>query len=171
VARSDLDAILERRPLLWSVALTILWLGVVQLLGAMLVGGRQAGEAELPGAVVNAAALGVPLTLVALLGWWSRAGFDWPVLGRHWFVLAPLALVALAWLSLGVKSEPVDVLLAGALLQLTLGLNEEAMFRGLVQGVWAVRTPEVQCGAVALIFGLQHGANLLQGHSGRVSDP
>lgn len=163
LVRPRLGAALERRPILWSVALTVLWLVVVHLLGAVLVGGRDG--AHLRAAAVNAGVLAVPLAVVGLAGWWSRAGLAGPVLGRHWFVLAPLGLVAVSWLAFGVKAEPASVVLAGAVLQLTLGLNEEAMFRGLVQGLWARQPAMTQCGAVALIFGLQHGANLLFGQS------
>ena len=165
MVRPRLGAELERRPVLWSIALTVLWLAVVHLLGAALVAGQEGADADLRAAAVNAGALAVPLAIVGLTGWWSRAGLGGPVLGRRRLVLAPLALVAVSWLAFGVKVEPASAVLAGALLQIMLGLNEEAMFRGLLQGVWARHPAMAQCGAVALIFGLQHVGNLFFGQS------
>ena len=149
---------------MWSIAVTVLWLVVLHLLADALVGGAE-GPGELRMAAVNAGALAVPLAVIGLAGWGSRAGLDGPLLGRRSILLVPLALVAASWLLLGVKAEPAGVVLAGLVLQLMLGLNEETMFRGLVQGIWARHAALAQCSAVALIFGLQHLGNLLFGQS------
>ena len=132
MVRPRLGAELERRPVLWSIALTVLWLAVVHLLGAALVAGQEGADADLRAAAVS----------------WSSP-----------------RLPAVSWLAFGVKVEPASAALAGALLQIMLGLNEEAMFRGLLQGVWARHPAMAQCGAVALIFGLQHVGNLFFGQS------
>lgn len=157
-----MGAALERHPLPWSVVLTVIWLVVVHLLAQLLVAGRTGTYGDLRAAAVNVGALLVPLIVIVLAGWRLRAGLS---RGQRWYLLVPIALIYASVLLFGVESQTANAVLAVALLQLMLGLNEEVMFRGLVQGIWARQAPVTQCTAVALVFGLQHSANLLWGQS------
>jgi hypothetical protein len=109
---------------------------------------------------VNVGALLVPLAVIAVAGWRLRAGLG---AGRRWLLLLPIAILYASFLAFGVASLPASAVLAAALLQLALGVNEEVMFRGLVQALWDRHAAVVQCTAVALVFGLQHSANVLWG--------
>ncbi|WP_344120915.1 CPBP family intramembrane glutamic endopeptidase [Kocuria aegyptia] len=56
-------------------------------------------------------------------------------------------------------------LASGAVPFLLLGINEEMMFRGLVQGVLDPFPLGSRCVLVGLVLGAQHTANLLFGHT------
>ena len=158
--RARVGVALERHPLLWSVVLTIGWLAAVHLLAELLVARRSGVEGNLRAAAVNVGALLVPLAVIAAAGWRIRAGLG---RGLRWILVLPVAVLYASVLLVGLMPAAVGAVLATALLQLMLGLNEEVMFRGLIQAVWARHRPLVQCTAVALIFGLQHSANVLFG--------
>ncbi len=160
VASRRVGAALQRHPLTWSIVLTIIWLVAVHGLAEVLTPGRRGTEGDLRAAAVNAGALVVPLAVIAVAGWRLRAGLG---AGRRRLLLVPIAVLYASYLAFGVRSLPASAVLAAAVLQLALGVNEEVMFRGLIQAIWDRQSAVVQCTAVALLFGLQHSANVLWG--------
>ncbi len=173
---------LARRPLLFSVSLSVAFVGAL-VLGRVLV---PIVEALIPVArsyrdssLVGLAGLGgeivasvLVVVLVGRLGWWRRAGFTAPRRWRRpWLVWFPAVLlltgnvVAVAtvgrWDGLQVLVEVPG--------QLLTGFAEEGLFRGLMLAAllaaWSHR-PHGTAGAVvvsSLFFAALHLLNLLDG--------
>ena len=94
----------------------------------------------------------------------TGAGVPVSVEGERTYLVLPIVVLYVSVLLFGVQSQLASAVLAVALLQLFVGVNEEVMFRGLLQGIWARYAPVTRT-AVALIFGLQHAPNLIWGQS------
>lgn len=115
--------------------------------------------------MVNLGALLVPLSIVAAFGWWREAGLDVPRPERSWWLLLPLLLLAASFAASGLSGTP-PLFLSSAVLFLALGLNEELLYRGVIQhalgGLGAVRSVLW----VGVLFGLQHaGTGIFFGQS------
>jgi uncharacterized protein len=115
--------------------------------------------------LVNLGALLVPLTVVAAFGWWRQAGLALSRPDRSWWSLLPLLAFALSFAAGGVSGSPTQ-LLSSAILFLALGLNEELLYRGVIQHATNTLGAVRSVVWVGLVFGLQHaGTGIFFGHS------
>lgn len=157
-----LNGLAARRPLLFVV-----------LAGIALVSGQYLWQLILPGASESIRILLGKMTscllavvLLSALGWWRQAGFaarlDWHTIKPF----VPLAIIPLLTASFqpsaGGASDPVRIV-DFALVALTTGFAEEAIFRGI--GVTALLKRGTMQAALlsSLVFGGMHLANLLVG--------
>lgn len=105
--------------------------------------------------LVNLGALFVPLAVVAAFGWWRQAGLALPRPDRSWWRLLLLLFFALSFAAGGLYGSPAQFV-SSAILFLALRLNEELLYRGVIQHATS-NLGEVRCVVwVAVLFGLQH---------------
>lgn len=145
--------------------LIIVWWAITLLLANGLPRLSSAWFPDLRPTLVNLGALLVPLAVVVAFGWWRQAGLTLSQPDRSWLTLLPLLFFALSFAVVGLSGSPVQFF-SSAVLFLALGLNEELLYRGVIQhatnALGAVRSVVW----VALLFGLQHaGTGIFFGHS------
>src|SRR3712207_4142833 len=87
---------------------------------------------DLRSTLVNLGALLLPLTVVAAFGWWRQAGLALSRPDRSWWSLLLLLAFALSFAAGGLSGSPTQFL-SSAILFLALGLNEELLYRGVIQ--------------------------------------
>lgn len=160
-----LQAFAFRHPLLFGVAATLIWCGLV------LAATRLPPHPLYGPMYVNAVGLAAGVALVAWLGW-SRATGMLPLRPRRTalLILPLLALTATyavpgidpaAYLSEGIgPDEGWFVLLCLAGICLLVGLNEELWSRGIILHPLRRGGPWISSVAVALLFSAQHLLNL-----------
>jgi membrane protease YdiL (CAAX protease family) len=153
------------RPVAFGVALIVFWWAVTLLLATALPRLSPAWFPDLRSTLVNLGALLVPLAVVGALGWWRQAGLALPRPDRSWLATLPLLFFALSFAAVGLSGSPAQ-LLSSAILFLALGLNEELLFRGVIQHATNTLGAVRSVVWVALLFGLQHaGTGFFFGHS------
>jgi CAAX protease family protein len=148
-------ALIEPRPILSAVLLTLAWYVVLFALAETIASWQPHWFPDLGYTLVNLGAAAVPIGLVVWLGWTRSAGLVWRRPDRSWWLLTPLVLEALSYSLHGVVGTPRE-LLSAAVLYIALGISEEALSRGLVQRVLAVLGPARAAIGVALLFGAGH---------------
>jgi membrane protease YdiL (CAAX protease family) len=164
-SRRRLDGLALSRPVAFGIALIIVWWAVTLLLATGLPGLSPAWFPDLRSTLVNLGALLVPLAVVGAFGWWRRAGLALPRPDRSWLTLLPLLFFALSFAAGGLSGSPAQ-LLSSAILFLALGLNEELLYRGVIQHATNTLGAVRSVVWVALLFGLQHaGTGIFFGHS------
>ena len=115
--------------------------------------------------MVNLGALLVPLAVVAAFGWWRQPGLALYRPDRSWLTLLPLLAFALSFAAGGLSGSSAQFL-SSAILFLALGLNEELLYRGVIQHTTNTLGAVRSVVWVALLFGLQHvGIGIFFGHS------
>jgi CAAX protease family protein len=143
------------RPVAFGIALIIVWWAVTLLLATAL---PRLSPAWFPD-------LRSTLAVVGALGWWRQAGLALPRPNRSWLTLLPLLFFALSFASGGLSGSAAQ-LLSSAILFLALGLNEELLYRGVIQHATNTLGAVRSVVWVALLFGLQHaGTGIFFGHS------
>jgi membrane protease YdiL (CAAX protease family) len=160
-----LSYVAQGRPVAFGIALIVIWWAVMLLLASALPRLSPAWFPDLSMTLVNIGALLVPLAVVAALGWWRQAGLALSRPDRSWWTLLPLLAFALSFAAGGLSGSPAQVF-SSAILFLALGLNEELLYRGVIQhatnSLGALRSVVW----VALLFGFQHvGTGIFFGHS------
>jgi CAAX protease family protein len=153
------------RPVAFGVALIVVLWELTLLLATALPRMSPAWFPDLRSILVNLGALLVPLAVVGAFGWWRQAGLALPRPGRSWLAMLPLLFFALSFAAVGLYGSPAQ-LLSSAVLFLALGLNEELLFRGVIQHATNTLGAVRSVVWVALLFGLQHaGTGIFFGHS------
>jgi membrane protease YdiL (CAAX protease family) len=143
------------RPLAFSVALIIAWWAVTLLLATVLPRLSPSWFPDLRSTLVNLGALLVPLGVVAGFGWWRQAGLALHRPDRSWWTLVPLLFFALSFAAGGLSGSAA-VFFGSAVLFFALGLNEELLFRGVIQHALGTLGAVRSVVWVGLLFGLQH---------------
>ncbi len=153
------------RPVAFGIALIIIWWAVTLLFASGLPHLLPSWFPDLSATLVNIGALLVPLAVVAAFGWWRQAGLALPRPDRSWWTLLPLLVFALSFAAGGLSGSAAQYL-SSAILFLALGLNEELLYRGVIQHATNTLGALRSVVWVALLFGFQHvGTGLFFGHS------
>ena len=106
--------------------------------------------------MVNLGALSVPLGVVVAFGWWRQVGaLALPRPDRSWWPLLPLLALALSFAAGGLSGSPAQFF-SSAVILLALGLNEELLYRGVVQHATNALGVVRSVFWVTLLFGVQH---------------
>ena len=148
-------AVIDRRPILSAVLLTLAWYVVLFALAEVIASWNPGWFPDLGATLINVGSAAVPIGLILWLGWARSAGLVWRRPDGSWWLLAPLLLEALSYSLHGVVGTPRE-LLSAAVLYIALGTSEEALSRGLVQRVLAVLGPARAAIGVAVLFGAGH---------------
>jgi membrane protease YdiL (CAAX protease family) len=143
------------RPVAFGIVLIIAWWAVTLLLATGLPRLSPSWFPDLRSTLVNLGALLVPLGVVVAFGWWRQAGLAFPRPDRSWWTLMPLLFFALSF-ALGGLSGSSAQYFGSAVLFLVLGLNEELLFRGVIQHATNTLGAVRSVVWVGLLFGLQH---------------
>ena len=143
------------RPVAFAIALIIAWWAVTLLLATVLPRLSPPWLPDLRSTLVNLGALLVPLGVVFAFGWWRQAGLALHRPGRSWWTLVPLLFFALSFAAGGLSGSAAP-LFGSAVLFLALGLNEELLFRGVIQHALGTLVAVRSVVWVGLLFGLQH---------------
>lgn len=153
------------RPVAFGVTLVVIWWAVLLLFASVLPSLSPPWFPDLRSTLVNLGALLVPLAVVVAFGWWRQAGLALPRPDRSWLRLLPLLFFALSFAAGGLSGSPAQFV-SSAVLFLALGLNEELLYRGVIQHATSY-LGAVRCVVwVAVLFGLQHaGTGMFFGHS------
>ncbi len=153
------------RPVAFAIALIIAWWAVTLLLATVLPRLSPPWFPDLRSTLVNLGALLVPLGIVFAFGWWRQAGLALHRPDRSWWTLVPLLFFALSFAAGGLSGYAAQ-LLSSAILFLALGLNEELLYRGVIQHATNTLGALRSVVWVALLFGVQHvGTGIFFGHS------
>lgn len=154
-----------RRPVAFGVALIVVWWAAQLLIANGLPRLAPPWFPDLVPTLVNLGALLVPLAAVAALGWWREAGLAVPRPDRTWWSLLPLLALALGFAAGGLSGSPAQFV-SSAVLLLVLGLNEELLYRGVIQRATNTLGAARSVFWVALLFGVQHvGTGIFFGQS------
>lgn len=148
-------AMIERRPILIAVLLTLVWHAVLFALADTIASLQSHSFPDLGYTLINLGAAAIPVGLILWLGWTRSAGLTWRRPERSWWLLTPLVLEALSYAVHGVLGS-VRELVSGAVLYAALGISEEAISRGLVQRVLAALGPVRAAVGTGLLFGAGH---------------
>ena len=148
-------AVIDRRPILCAVLLTLAWYVVLFGLAEAIASWQPHWFPDLGYTLINLSAAAVPIGLILWLGWTRSAGLIWRRPDRSWWLVTPLVLEAVSYSLDGVVGTTRE-LLSAAVLYIALGISEEALSRGLVQRVLAVLGPVRAAVGVALLFGAGH---------------
>ena len=147
-----------RRPLAFGVTLTVVWWGLIVVLSYTLPRLSPHSFPSLGSTIINLILFAVVVTLVIRCGWRGPVGLGAPHPDRNWLFLVPLLVGALSFAARGLVGTPTQFM-SSAVLFLALGLNEELLYRGVIQHatdrLGAVRSVV----SVALLFGLGHFGN------------
>jgi len=153
------------RPVAFAIVLIIVWWTILLLFASGLPRFSPSWLLDLRSTLVNLAALLVLLAVVATLGWWRQTGLALSRPDRSWWSLLPLLAFALSFAAGGLPGSPAQYF-SSAVLFLTLGLNEELLYRGLIQHATNTLGAVRSVLWVALLFGTQHaGTGVFFGHS------
>jgi uncharacterized protein len=153
------------RPVAFGIVLIILWWALLLLFGFGLPQFSPSWFPDLRATLVNLGALLVPLSVVVAFSWWRQAGLALPRPDRSWWTPLPLLAFALSFAAGGLSGSPVQFF-SSAILFLALGLNEELLYRGVIQHATNTLGAARSVVWVALLFGLQHvGTGIFFGHS------
>jgi membrane protease YdiL (CAAX protease family) len=142
-------------PVAFGIALIVVWWAVTLLLATLLPRLSPSWFPDLRPTLVNLGALLVPLAVVGALGWWRQAGLALPRPNRSWSTLLPLLFFALSFAAGGLSGSPAQFFGSAALF-LALGINEELLYRGVIQHATNALGAVHSVVWVALLFGLQH---------------
>ena len=142
------------RPVAFGIALIIVWWAITLLLATALPRSSP-WLPDLGSKLVNLGALLVPLAIVVAFDWWRQAGLALPRPNQSWWTLLPLVFFALSFTAGGLSGSPAQFF-GSAVLFLALGLNEELLFRGVIQHATTALGVVRSVVWVALLFGLQH---------------
>jgi membrane protease YdiL (CAAX protease family) len=153
------------RPVAFGIALVFIWWAITLLLATALPHLSPRWFPDLRSTLVNLGALLVPLGVVVGFGWWRQAGLTLPRPERSWWSLLPLLAFALSLAAGGLSGSPAQFF-SSAVLFLALGLNEELLYRGVIQHATNTLGAVRSVIWVALLFGIQHaGTGIFFGHS------
>jgi hypothetical protein len=145
--------------------LILIWWAIMLLFASALPRFSPSWLPDLRSALVNAGALLVPLTIVAAFSWWHQAGLPFTRPDRSWWSLMPLLASALSFAAGGLSGSAAQFF-SSAVLFLTLGLNEELLYRGVIQHATNTLGAVRSVMWVALLFGIQHvGTGIFFGQS------
>jgi membrane protease YdiL (CAAX protease family) len=163
--RRHLSTLALGRPVAFGIALTIIWWAVLLLFAFGLPRLSPSWFPDIRSTLVNLGAFLVPLAVVAAFGWWRQAGLALPRPDRSWWSLLPLLAFALSFAAGGISGSPAQYF-SSAVLFLVLGLNEELLYRGVIQHATNTLGAVRSVVWVALLFGFQHaGTGFFYGHS------
>ncbi len=153
------------RPVAFGIVLTVIWWAILLLFASGLPQFSPSWFPDLRSTLVNLAALLLPLAVVAAFGWWRQAGLALPRPEQSWWTLLPLLTVALSFAAGGLSGSAAQFF-SSAILFLALGLNEELLYRGVIQHATNTLGAVRSVVWVALLFGFQHaGTGIFFGHS------
>src|SRR3712207_1419518 len=130
--RRRLSALALDRPVAFGIALIIIWWAIMLLFATGLPRLSPPWFPDLGSTLVNLGALLVPLAVAAAFCWWRQVGLALRRPDRSWWTLLPLLAFALSFAAGGLSGSPAQFL-SSAILFLTLGLNEELLYRGVIQ--------------------------------------
>jgi uncharacterized protein len=120
------------RPVAFAIGLIIIWWAITVLFATALPPLSPWWFPDLRSTLVNLGALLVPLGVVVGFGWWRQAGLTLSRPNRSWWSLLPLLAFALSFAAGGLSGSPAQFF-GSAVLFLVLGLNEELLYRGVIQ--------------------------------------
>ena len=144
-----------RRPLTLAVGATLGWHVALFVVEELLPPLAPDWFPDLGAAVVNLVLAALTLLVIGGLGWWREAALAWRWPDRSWWLLLPLLAEGLVHLGGGLAGTGVE-LTSAALTMLTVGLAEESLSRGLVQGLLQPLGPAAGAVWVGVLFGLGH---------------
>jgi uncharacterized protein len=163
--RRSLSDLALGRPVAFAIVLIIVWWTILLLFASGLPRFSPSWLLDLRSTLVNLVALLVPLAVVAALGWWRQSGLALSRPDRSWWSLLPLLTFALSFAAGGLSGSPARFF-STAVLFLALGLNEELLYRGVIQHATNTLGAVRSVLWVALLFGTQHaGTGVFFGHS------
>ena len=163
--RRSLSDLALGRPVAFAIALIIVWWTILLVFASGLLRFSPSWLLDLRSTLVNLVALLVPLAVVAALGWWRQSGLALSRPDRSWWSLLPLLTFALSFAAGGLSGSPAQYFSSAALF-LALGLNEELLYRGVIQHATNTLGAVRSVLWVALLFGTQHaGTGVFFGHS------
>lgn len=152
----------QRRPLLFSLLLVVMFLAVFVL--ASLV------ASVLKLSTLATTALGysmlavIVLLLLSRLRWWREIGLGLPAQRRLlWFFVVACIPVLLNGLSVGATLPAVGPILLIFAAAMLVGFVEEVVFRGMMLHALLIRGPWQAAIISSLFFGVAHALNLLSG--------
>ncbi len=153
------------RSVAFGIVLIIIWWAVMLLFATALPHLSPRWFPDLRSTLVNLGVLLVPLGVVVGFGWWRQAGLALSRPDRSWWSLLPLLAFALSFAAGGLSGSPAQFF-SSAVLFLALGLNEELLYRGVIQHATNTLGAVRSVLWVALLFGTQHaGTGVFFGHS------
>lgn len=163
--RRSLSDLALGRPVAFAIALIIVWWTILLVFASGLPRFSPSWLLDLRSTLVNLVALLVPLAVVAALGWWRQSGLALSRPDRSWWSLLPLLTFAMSFATGGLSGSPARFF-SSAVLFLALGLNEELLYRGVIQHATNTLGAVRSVLWVALLFGTQHaGTGVFFGHS------
>jgi uncharacterized protein len=163
--RRHLSDLALARSIAFSIILIVIWWAVLLLLATGLPRLSPPWFPDLRSTLVNLGALLVPLGVVVAFDWWHEAAVILSRPDRSWWSLLPLLAVALSFAAGGLSGSPTQ-LMSSAILFLALGLNEELLYRGVIQHATNTLGAVPSVVWVAVLFGVQHvGTGIFLGHS------
>ncbi|MFI5803563.1 lysostaphin resistance A-like protein [Streptomyces sp. NPDC051561] len=155
----------------WFLVVAVVYLVILQGLGALIGVDRSEGDSQFPTAasVIRNGVLPIGLSvlfgaaLVTWLGWWgSVMAYRVPV--RRWVRFVPISMLVVAVLAVNypnLADQPLSLVLSLLAMTLLVGIGEELMFRGI--GVQVFKRAGLSEGKVALwssvVFGAVHLSN------------
>ena len=145
------------RPVAFGIVLIIIWWAITLLFASGLPRLSPSWFPDLGSTLVNLGALLVPLAVVAAFGWWRQAGLALSRPDRSWWSMLPLLAFALSFAAGGLSGSPAQFL-SSAILFLALGLNEELLYRGVIQHATNTLGAVRSVVWVALLFGFLNNA-------------
>jgi CAAX protease family protein len=163
--RRHLSDLALGRPVAFGIVLIIIWWAFLIFFATGLPRLSPPWFPDLRSTLVNLGALLVPLAVVAAFGWWRQAGLALPRPDHSWWTLLPLLAFALSFAAGGLSGSWAQFL-SSVILFLALGLNEELLYRGVIQHATNTLGALRSVVWVALLFGFQHaGTGIFFGHS------
>ncbi|MFE2110941.1 CPBP family intramembrane glutamic endopeptidase [Kitasatospora sp. NPDC059463] len=155
----------------WFLAVVVVYLVIIQGLGALVGVDRAGGDSQFPTteAIIRNGVIPIGISalfgaaVVTWLGWWGNVlNYRAPV--RRWVRFVPISMLVVAVIGVNypnLANQPLSLVLALAAMTALVGIGEELMFRGI--GVQVFKRAGYSEGKVALwssvIFGLVHVSN------------
>ncbi|MET8698027.1 type II CAAX endopeptidase family protein [Kitasatospora sp. NPDC004723] len=155
----------------WFLAVVVVYLAILQGLGALIGVERGSGDSQFPTteSVVRNGVIPIGLSVlfgvgvVTWLGWWGSV-LNYRVPVRRWVRFVPVSMLVVAVLAVNypnLADQPASLVLALVAMTALVGIGEELMFRGI--GVQVFKRAGLSEGKVALwssvVFGVVHVSN------------
>jgi membrane protease YdiL (CAAX protease family) len=154
----------DRRPVLYTMLMTIAMIAVYVLAGAVSAIGHLDKMAQVLLGDTILAVMG--LRIVARRGWWQEAGLAPAPTATAWALASVPLLLAFRGLADGVAMPAPGYAVVMLVAALSVGFVEETFFRGIFMRALQPMGARAAVAGSTLLFGARHALNLLGGQSG-----